>query len=118
MKLTQIFLKRFYMNIPGLPSVVTMSLPMTLNMHDGIPVDEACRRLEEAGADVVGLNCGRGPGTMVEPLKIIRKACKVKKYIICEPFSVHCAHQYHYKYYKVVVFHPGLTFVSFTITTT
>eukprot|EP00105_Crassostrea_gigas_P012567 XP_011428601.1 PREDICTED: S-methylmethionine--homocysteine S-methyltransferase BHMT2 [Crassostrea gigas] len=60
----------------GLPSVVTMSLPMTLNMHDGIPVDEACRRLEEAGADVVGLNCGRGPGTMVEPLKIIRKACK------------------------------------------
>lgn len=66
------------MNILGLPSVVTMSLPMTLNMHDGIPVDEACRRLEEAGADVVGLNCGRGPETMVEPLKIIRKACKVK----------------------------------------
>lgn len=66
------------MNFPGLPSVVTLSLPMTLNMHDGIPVDEACRRLEEAGADVVGLNCGRGPGTMVEPLKIIRKACKVK----------------------------------------
>lgn len=65
------------MNFPGLPSVVTLSLPMTLNMHDGIPVDEACRRLEEAGADVVGLNCGRGPGTMVEPLKIIRKACKV-----------------------------------------
>lgn len=75
------------MNIPGLPSVVTMSLPMTLNMHDGIPVDEACRRLEEAGADVVGLNCGRGPGTMVEPLKIIRKACKVKNIYCLSPFQ-------------------------------
>lgn len=75
---TNIITRLFHMNFPGLPSVVTLSLPMTLNMHDGIPVDEACRRLEEAGADVVGLNCGRGPGTMVEPLKIIRKACKVK----------------------------------------
>lgn len=88
MKLTR--LKRFYMNIPGLPSVVTMSLPMTLNMHDGIPVDEACRRLEEAGADVVGLNCGRGPETMVEPLKIIRKACKVKNIcVIPFQYTVH-----------------------------
>lgn len=87
MKLTKIFLKRFHMNILGLPSVVTMSLPMTLNMHDGIPVDEACRRLEEAGADVVGLNCGRGPGTMVEPLKIIRKACKVKNIYCLSPFQ-------------------------------
>lgn len=30
------------MNILG--SVVTMSLTMTLNMHEEIPVDEACRR--------------------------------------------------------------------------
>lgn len=34
------------MNILG--SAVTMLLTMTLNMHDGIPIDEACRRLEKA----------------------------------------------------------------------
>lgn len=34
------------MNILG--SAVTTLLAMTLNMHDGIPVDEACRCLEKA----------------------------------------------------------------------
>ncbi|XP_062583596.1 betaine--homocysteine S-methyltransferase 1-like [Saccostrea cucullata] len=60
----------------GLPSVITLSVPMTTVMIDGIPVDEACRRLEEAGADVVGVNCGRGPETIIEPLTLIQKACK------------------------------------------
>ena len=31
----------------------------------GLDAAEACRRLEEAGADVVGLNCSRGPATML-----------------------------------------------------
>lgn len=35
------------MNILG--SVVTMSLTMTLCMHEEIPVDEACRRLKRPG---------------------------------------------------------------------
>ncbi|XP_062618142.1 S-methylmethionine--homocysteine S-methyltransferase BHMT2-like [Saccostrea cucullata] len=60
----------------GLPSVITLSVPLTTVMIDGIPVDEACRRLEEAGAGVVGFNCGRGPETMIEPLTLIQKACK------------------------------------------
>ncbi|XP_048740861.1 betaine--homocysteine S-methyltransferase 1-like isoform X3 [Ostrea edulis] len=60
----------------GLPAVITLSVPMTMMMHDGIPVDEACKRLEDAGADVVGLNCGRGPETIIEPLKLVRKACR------------------------------------------
>jgi len=33
--------------------------------HDGLPIAEACKRLEENGAAVVGLNCTRGPGTML-----------------------------------------------------
>jgi betaine-homocysteine S-methyltransferase len=44
---------------------------------DGVPIPEACRRLEDAGAAVVGLNCARGPKTMIPLLKDIRKACKV-----------------------------------------
>ena len=44
---------------------------------DDIPIPEACRKLEEAGAAVVGLNCGRGPATMIPLLKEVREACKV-----------------------------------------
>jgi len=43
---------------------------------DGVPLTEACRKLEEAGADVVGLNCARGPATMMPLMREIRKVCK------------------------------------------
>src|SRR3546814_3486392 len=45
----------------GLPTVVTLSVHRDEQMFDGVSVVEACRRLEAAGADVVGLNCQRGP---------------------------------------------------------
>ena len=56
---------------------------ITLTVHgpdrtlDEVPIPEACRRLEDAGAAVVGLNCGRGPAIMMPLLREIRKACKV-----------------------------------------
>jgi len=53
----------------GLPVVVTIA-PMAMEeMADGIGIVETCRRLEQAGADVVGMNCFRGPGTMLPWLK-------------------------------------------------
>ena len=60
----------------GLPSVVTFAstMPQTI---DGVEFDEACRRLEEAGADVVGLNCSRGPATMLPILERVRAAVDV-----------------------------------------
>src|SRR5262249_32006122 len=36
--------------------------------------DEACKRIEAAGAEVVGLNCSRGPWTMLPLLAQIRNA--------------------------------------------
>ena len=45
---------------------------------DNVPYEEACRQLEEAGAAVVGLNCGRGPGNILKIMKKIRQACKVR----------------------------------------
>src|SRR5215207_6855677 len=44
---------------------------------DGHELDEACRRVEEAGADVVGLNCSRGPATMLPILQRVREAVSV-----------------------------------------
>ena len=44
---------------------------------DDIELDEACRRVADAGADVVGLNCSRGPATMLPILERIRAAVDV-----------------------------------------
>ena len=60
----------------GLPAVITFAVHAN-GLYDEVPVGEACRRLEEAGAAVVGVNCTRGPHTMLPLLKEIRKACKV-----------------------------------------
>ena len=60
----------------GLPTVLTIS-PMGENkMRDGKSVVDTCKELEQRGADVVGLNCFRGPATMFPFLKEIREAVK------------------------------------------
>jgi betaine-homocysteine S-methyltransferase len=57
----------------GLPAVVTFASTSDTTM-DGYELDEACRRAEDAGADVVGLNCSRGPATMLPILERVRAA--------------------------------------------
>jgi betaine-homocysteine S-methyltransferase len=57
----------------GLPAVVTFASTADTTI-DGFEFDDACRRLEEAGADVVGLNCSRGPETMLPILEKVRGA--------------------------------------------
>ena len=60
----------------NLPAVVTIA-PMGENiMRDGVSIVDTCKELEQRGADVVGLNCFRGPATMMPYLKEIRKAVK------------------------------------------
>jgi betaine-homocysteine S-methyltransferase len=59
----------------GLPSCVTYT-PLRDTTKDGHPWDIACKMLEDNGADIVGLNCGRGPHTMFGFLVAIRKAVK------------------------------------------
>jgi betaine-homocysteine S-methyltransferase len=58
----------------GLPAVVTLAIFGEGTTLDGWPPEEACRRLEQAGATVVGLNCLRGPHTMLPLLRRIREA--------------------------------------------
>jgi methionine synthase I (cobalamin-dependent) len=58
------------------PAVVTFAMHREELTRDGLTPAEACQRLEAAGADVVGLNCHRGPATMMPLLKGIRKAVK------------------------------------------
>ncbi|MDQ3856832.1 MAG: homocysteine S-methyltransferase family protein, partial [Actinomycetota bacterium] len=57
-----------------LPAVVTLAIPQRPRTREGWTPAEACERLEDAGADVVGLNCFRGPWTMLPLLPQIREA--------------------------------------------
>jgi betaine-homocysteine S-methyltransferase len=57
-----------------IPAVITVA-PMGENiMRDGWSVVDTCRELEQRGATVVGMNCFRGPDTMMPFLKEIRRA--------------------------------------------
>src|SRR5580693_3298986 len=56
------------------PAVVTFSIHRETRTREGWSAADTCRRLEAAGAEVVGLNCHRGPATMMPLLKTIRKA--------------------------------------------
>jgi betaine-homocysteine S-methyltransferase len=63
----------------GLPVVATMIVHQQPTTRDGLTLADACVQLEQAGADVVGLNCGRGPRTMLPLLGAIveRVSCPV-----------------------------------------
>lgn len=58
----------------GLPVVLTLAPMAFQEMADGVGIVETAQQLEQAGADVVGLNCFRGPETMLPWLERIREA--------------------------------------------
>ena len=61
----------------GLPAMVTFASVQPKTTYDGYEYVEACRILADAGAAVVGLNCSRGPETMLPLLEQIRAAVDV-----------------------------------------
>ena len=60
-----------------LPSVVTFALHKHGTMRDGVIPAEAAKRIEQRGADVVGLNCIRGITTMMPFVRQIRDAVSI-----------------------------------------
>ena len=61
----------------GLEAVVTLAVHRDATTREGWSPQEACRRLADAGAAVVGLNCIRGPRTMLPLLREVRAAVDV-----------------------------------------
>jgi betaine-homocysteine S-methyltransferase len=57
----------------GLPAVITLAIHQEPETREGWPPEDACKRLEDAGAAVVGLNCIRGPRTLLPLLERIRE---------------------------------------------
>src|SRR4029077_12608400 len=63
----------------GLPAMVTLAPTQPDQTRDGYTYAEACRILAAEGAQVVGLNCDRGPQTMMPLMAGIREkgACAI-----------------------------------------
>lgn len=75
----------------GVPAVITIAVHN--NLKDGVEctvdeveVTEAMKRIESAGADVVGLNCARGPDTMLPLMEKIKKS-GVKAHLAALPVT-------------------------------
>ena len=74
-----------------LPAVVNFGTAQATTV-DGYSYADACRIVEERGADVVGLNCSRGPATMLPLLREVRAA--VKGYVAALPVPYHTDHDH------------------------
>jgi len=73
----------------GLPAVITLAVHRAPETREGWSVAEACKRLADAGADVVGLNCIRGPTTMLPLLREIIPAVDVPVAALPVPYRTH-----------------------------
>jgi betaine-homocysteine S-methyltransferase len=69
----------------GLPAMVTISFEREPHTSDGKTAGEAARALVDAGADIVGVNCLRGPTLTLPFMEEMRKA--VSGYIACQPVA-------------------------------
>ena len=58
-------------------AVITLAMHQADVTRENWTVADACRRIADAGADVVGLNCIRGPATMMPLLRQVRETVKI-----------------------------------------
>jgi betaine-homocysteine S-methyltransferase len=72
-----------------LPAVITLAVHKDGLTREGWTPEEACRRLADAGAAVVGLNCIRGPETMLPMLRAVVHAVDVPVAGLPVPYRTH-----------------------------
>jgi betaine-homocysteine S-methyltransferase len=70
----------------GQTAVITLAMHKADVTREDWTVADACKRLADAGADVVGLNCIRGPATMMPLLREIRAAIKTPMAALPVPY--------------------------------
>src|SRR5438128_4759782 len=67
----------------NLPAMVTLATVQLDSTRDGYDYAEACKILADHGADIVGLNCDRGPATMLPLIEQVRS--RVSGYVAVQP---------------------------------
>lgn len=75
----------------GLPAVITLAVHRAPETREGWSMADAGRRLADAGADVVGLNCIRGPETMLPLLEELVPAVDVPVAALPVPYRTNAA---------------------------
>ena len=75
-----------------LPAMLTLASVQQSLTRDGYDYIEACKILADHGADIVGLNCDRGPETMLPIIENIRSA--VGCYVAAQPVPYKTNTQY------------------------
>ena len=73
----------------GLVAAITMTIHREPLTRDGLTPEACCRMLADAGADVVGLNCIRGPRTMLPLIARIVRAVDVPVAALPVPYRTH-----------------------------
>ena len=69
----------------GLPVMVTVCFENKPVTSDGQSPAHAAKALQDAGADIVGINCLRGPAHTLSLIEEVRKA--VTGYVACQPVA-------------------------------
>lgn len=69
----------------GKVAMVTMSFEQEPRSHEGHSPAECARRLADAGAEIVGINCLRNPDTTLPLMEEVRAA--VDAYVACQPVA-------------------------------
>lgn len=67
----------------GLPAMVTMCFEKKVESYEGYSAAECGRRLEDAGADIVGINCLRNPENTLPLIRKMKEA--VSCYVATQP---------------------------------
>ena len=73
----------------GMVAVMTMAIHREPLTRDGLTPEACCQMLADAGADVVGLNCIRGPRTMLPLIARIVRAVQVPVAALPVPYRTH-----------------------------
>ena len=74
----------------GLIAVCNFAIPRGDKTREGHTAEDACKMMEDLGADVVGLNCYRGPEMTMKLLKKVRE--KVSCHVAGLPVPVSYTH--------------------------
>lgn len=70
----------------GIPAVVSF-IAASRATSDGYEYDRACRIMSDRGAAVVGLNCGRGPDTLIPLVRKVAKAVEGRSSVAALPVA-------------------------------
>ncbi len=74
----------------GLPAMITLGFKRDDKTLDGVLLEDAFKRLEDKGAEIVGINCFRDPERVLPLAERMRDA--VGCYVATQPVAYRCSH--------------------------